>query len=183
MARRFRPPLIIELPWREYELFEGPLAGANSFELSSHCYQSPNLWWPSDHSWCVASEIDLPWTYVGGSKELIRQLLADERLETVVAAPDDAIWLELPAWLLDRIETAVDEVMLSGSVVLAFAAGTVDVSLQSLDKRGKAVIVARSTRPSGWGGANSPVNTRRPEELRREVRTRIHAAVRALVEV
>lgn len=181
LVRRARPPLIVELPWREYELFEGPLAGALGFELSSGHYQSPNLWWPADHSWCVTSEIDLPWTYVGGSKELIGHLLADERLETVVAAPDDPLWMDLPTWLLDRIEAAVDEVMLSGSVVLTFAAGTVDVSLQSLGKRGRAVIVARSTRPDGWSGANSPVNTRRGEELRREVRTRLHAAILALV--
>ena len=184
IARRSQRSRIVELPWREYELFEGSLASAISFELSNgNCFQSPNLWWPSDHSWCVASEIDLPWTYVGGSKELIGHLLADERLETVLCAPSDPLWTDLPTWLLDRIEAAVDEVLRSGSVVLTFAAGTVDVSLQSLDKRGQAVIIARSTRPSGWAGANTPVNTRRPEALRGEVRTRVHAAVRALVEV
>jgi hypothetical protein len=89
--------------------------------------------------------------------------------------------MDLPAWLLDRIEAATDEVVLSGSVVLTFAAGTVDVSLQPLVKRGRALVVARSTRPSGWSGANSPVNTRRPEELRREARNRLRAAVPALV--
>jgi len=33
LARRFQPPRIVELPWREYELFEGPLAGALNFEV------------------------------------------------------------------------------------------------------------------------------------------------------
>jgi hypothetical protein len=184
LPRRSRPPRIVELPWREYELFEGPLAGALTFELSSgNRHQSANLWWPTDHSWCVASEIDLPWTYVGGSKELIGHLLADERLETIVAEPDDPHWMDIPAWLLDRIEAAADEVVVSGSVVLTLAVGTVEVSLQPLGKRGRAVIVARSTRSSGWSGTNSPVNSRRPEELRREVRTRLRDAVLVLVGV
>jgi hypothetical protein len=26
----------------------------------------PNPWWPEDRAWCVATEIDLPYTYVGG---------------------------------------------------------------------------------------------------------------------
>ena len=39
-------------------------------------YQSPSLWWPPDHRWCVATEIDFAWTYVGGSASLIAQLVA-----------------------------------------------------------------------------------------------------------
>ena len=185
VARRSSPPRIVELPWREYELFEGQLTGALGFERSvGNTYQSPNLWWPADHSWCVASEIDLPWTYVGGSRELIDQLLADERLETVVAAPDDSLWREFPAWLLERIDAAAQEVVLVGSTVLTLAAGTVEVSLRPSGMRGRALLVARSTRPSGgWAGGTSPVNTRRRAELRRDVRTELHRAVRALVEV
>jgi hypothetical protein len=182
LARRSRPPLLVELPWREYELFEGPLKGALDFQRSSWIdYQSPNLWWPADHSWCVASEIDLPWTYVGGSKELIADLLADERLETEVAYRDDPHWMDLPSWLLERIEVAAEQVVLTGSVVLTLAVGTVEVSLQPLGKRGRALIVTRSTRPYGWGSSNSPVKVRYPEELRREVRTCSRAAVLALV--
>ena len=185
LARRPSPTSVVELPWREYELFEGPLTGALGFEQSvGNSYQSPNLWWPTDRSWCVASEIDLPWTYVGGSKELIDQLLADGRLETVGAAPEDSLWREFPAWLLERIKAAAEEVVLVGSTVLTLAAGTVEVSLEPLGKRGRAHLVARSTRPSGgWAGGTSPVNTRRSDELRRDVRTELHRAVRALVEV
>jgi len=49
--------------------------------------QCPNLWWPADRAWCVASEIDLLWTYVGGPCGLTSAILADERIEALPAAP------------------------------------------------------------------------------------------------
>jgi hypothetical protein len=45
----------------------------------------PNLWWPDDRSWCVASEIDFPYTYVGGSSKLIEEILAHPLLEALPA--------------------------------------------------------------------------------------------------
>lgn len=38
--------------------------------------------WPSDRSWFVASEIDVPWTGVAGSAELLEELMADDVLDT-----------------------------------------------------------------------------------------------------
>ena len=43
--------------------------------------QSPNLFWPRDHAWCIASEIDLFCTLVAGSNALAESLIADPRLE------------------------------------------------------------------------------------------------------
>ncbi len=53
--------------------------------------QSPSIFWPDDESWCVATEIDLFCTYVGGSRALIDELLADERLEVWEAHLDDPV--------------------------------------------------------------------------------------------
>ena len=44
---------------------------------------SPNVLWPADHAWCVATDIDTTWTGVGGSAALADDLLADSRLEVV----------------------------------------------------------------------------------------------------
>jgi hypothetical protein len=85
----------VELPHRNYVLFGGPLAGA--LEVGHWPSQnwflphSPNIFWPNDLSWCVASEIDLFCTYVGGSRALIDDLLADERLEVWEAHLNDPI--------------------------------------------------------------------------------------------
>ena len=85
----------VELPQRKYLLFTGPLEAA--LEIGDwptaewFLPHSPNIFWPNDGSWCVATEIDLFCTYVGGSRALIDELLADERLEVWEAHLDDPI--------------------------------------------------------------------------------------------
>jgi hypothetical protein len=53
----------VHLPQRDYLLFEGPLEAATelgwNMQGGGFVPQSPNLFWPDDHAWCVASEIDL----------------------------------------------------------------------------------------------------------------------------
>ncbi len=74
----------LELPDRRYHIFAGPIEGVQTnFAASLIGHQSPNLWWPEDQAWCVATEIDFAWTYVGGTRSCIDALLADPRLEAV----------------------------------------------------------------------------------------------------
>jgi len=69
-------------PWwggREVLLFDGPLhavdaIGCNLSGRGRLDRQSPQWWWPEDRAWFVATEIDYPWTYVGGSYDLINGL-------------------------------------------------------------------------------------------------------------
>ncbi|TMD41293.1 MAG: hypothetical protein E6I88_07925 [Chloroflexi bacterium] len=56
-------------------------------------WQTPNLWWPEDRSWCVATEIDLAETYVGGSDACIARILEDRGL--------DAFPMRLDARIID----------------------------------------------------------------------------------
>jgi hypothetical protein len=81
------PPLTspqLELPHRVYNVFVGPIEGAlSSFSTTSWSYRSPSLWWPADHAWCVATEVDFRWTYVGGPRTCIDTILADPRLDSV----------------------------------------------------------------------------------------------------
>jgi hypothetical protein len=51
--------------------------------------QSPNLWWPTDRAWIVATEIDLTWTYIGGTAALIRSILDHPDLESLPAELTD----------------------------------------------------------------------------------------------
>jgi hypothetical protein len=89
--RWFRPqppssegPRVV-LPGRNYILFQAPISEALGWA------DGPNLWWPDDHAWCVASEIDFPYTYVGGSKELVNDILNDPAIEALPAKVTDAI--------------------------------------------------------------------------------------------
>src|SRR2546426_5760997 len=77
------PPLgksRVRLPHRDYLLFTGAAAEAEGWE------EGPNLWWPDDRSWCVASEIDLDYTLIGGSRALCAELI---RSGAEAGSPDD----------------------------------------------------------------------------------------------
>ena len=88
----------IHLAKRDYILFEGPLSAATElgWSPSSGVYlaQSPNLFWPQDRAWCVASEIDLSCTFVGGSEVLAEALIANSSLEAWRIDPGDPVTCE-----------------------------------------------------------------------------------------
>ncbi|XKH53788.1 hypothetical protein LG284_01740 [Citricoccus nitrophenolicus] len=50
--------------------------------------QSPNLAWPRDRAWALASEIDVDSTLVAGSTELIRAICTHPGLEAAVVRPE-----------------------------------------------------------------------------------------------
>jgi hypothetical protein len=81
----------VEVPGRAYLLFRGEIEAITSFG------QSPNIWWPEDRAWCVATEIDLDSTYVGGSEECINRIVTDPAIET------------FPAHLESRVDLGADE--------------------------------------------------------------------------
>ncbi|WP_155288501.1 hypothetical protein [Rhodococcoides fascians] len=56
----------------DYFLLRGPVSRATD----TLCGLSPNLWWPTDHAWCVAQHFDFPCAYLGGSRDAVADLLA-----------------------------------------------------------------------------------------------------------
>jgi hypothetical protein len=87
--RRRRPRPVsgvrVNMPYRGYLLFTGSVKDAAGWE------DGPNLWWPDDRAWCVASEIDLPYTYVGGSTEVIAEIMKHPALEALPAELGDGV--------------------------------------------------------------------------------------------
>jgi hypothetical protein len=84
----------IRLPNREYLLFTGPLAAAPELGATigeTFRPQSPNLFWPQDHAWCVASDIDLSCTFVAGSQRLAEALVADPSLQASQLESGDSL--------------------------------------------------------------------------------------------
>jgi hypothetical protein len=97
------PPLL-ELPDRRHVLLR-----ATARELSDPGWSArtgigghhglpgpmPQLIWPGDQAWGVASEIDFDFTLVGGFHELIRAVLIDSVLAAVpIKSDDDLTWDE-----------------------------------------------------------------------------------------
>jgi hypothetical protein len=75
----------VKLPARDYLLFTGSVTEAQGWD------EGPNLWWPDDQSWCVASEIDFPYTYVGGSPELVDAIIENAAIEALPAKLTDGV--------------------------------------------------------------------------------------------
>ena len=81
-------------PFRTYIVFVGDRRGP-IVDLPEDDYGWPlvvNAWWPADRAWCVVTEIDSRWTFVGCSAVCARALMDDEFLKAV------------PATLLDRVD-------------------------------------------------------------------------------
>ncbi|HEX2074912.1 MAG TPA: hypothetical protein VHF92_14095 [Geodermatophilus sp.] len=78
----------LALPGREHWLVRGhiELAAANMADEPHE--QSASLWWPADRAWCVATDIDLASTFVGGSVACIADVLAADGLETAAVTAD-----------------------------------------------------------------------------------------------
>lgn len=80
----------VEIPQRPMLLHRGAIDAVTAL-CPYPVSQSPNLWWPDDRAWCVASEIDFRSTYVGGSRALIAAILAAEGLEAIPAKDSDPV--------------------------------------------------------------------------------------------
>ena len=85
----------VRLPDRDYVLFTGPLEAALQI---GHWHspewfepQSPNLFWPADRAWCVASEIDFDSTLLGGTPALIDAILQTPELDAWPLQPDASL--------------------------------------------------------------------------------------------
>jgi hypothetical protein len=101
-ARRwptFGVPRDVQLPARSYFLFHGSLseaeiwaggapAAAGIWDLPDFSRGgAPAFVWPSDHTWCVAADIDPHYAGIGASVPLIERLIGDSRLDAVEADP------------------------------------------------------------------------------------------------
>ncbi len=97
------PPEVLNGPrlrhWggRDYLVFRGGLRAASEMGWRRDEWfdpQSPNLFWPADRSWCVATEIDFDSTLVAGSAELVDDVLAHPELEAWPVGPEDPLTVD-----------------------------------------------------------------------------------------
>ena len=85
------PPRLLLRGGHDVVLVRGRTADATRNLAPEPWEQSANLWWPTDRSWSVVTEIDLRSSYVGGSTACITDLLATAGIEALPAAPEDPV--------------------------------------------------------------------------------------------
>jgi hypothetical protein len=80
----------IELPQRPMRLLSGPVSAVTT-SMTAPRDQRASLWWPADRAWCVATDVDLLTTYVGGTAETIAAVTAHAALEALPVSPDQRV--------------------------------------------------------------------------------------------
>jgi hypothetical protein len=125
----------VELPHRDYVLLTGPVDAAG--ETVRRYGHSAALWWPDDRSWCVATEIDLPWTYVGGTRDLIDAILTDKRIEALPASAEDSL-THVEDWVARWVDQAVVELLDRNETTISTSRGTVNAQF----RQGELIITA-----------------------------------------
>jgi hypothetical protein len=86
------PTPTLALPHRSFWLVRGPIGLAEANLADEPYEQSAHLWWPADRAWCVATDIDLMSTYVGGSAACIADLLVTDGVQAVPASVGDSTY-------------------------------------------------------------------------------------------
>jgi hypothetical protein len=89
-ADELQPLLSLPLD-RDYIVLNGPLSAINEIHREGSWRALPNLIWPADHSWLVASEVDFDSTLVGGSLELIQAIIDSPQLEAWLVEPTTSL--------------------------------------------------------------------------------------------
>lgn len=92
---------LIELLNRPMDVVSGTIEdAAQPFGIPG---RTANLWWASDRQWCVATDIDLMTTYVGGSAHCIRAIVNSDTLEAFSVSSDQRV-----TWDADTINPLPD---------------------------------------------------------------------------
>lgn len=80
-----------QIPQRPMLLVYGPLSAVITSLERGGLDQRANLWWPDDRAWCVATDIDLWSTYLGGTAACIAAVVEDAELEALPVTVDQRV--------------------------------------------------------------------------------------------
>jgi len=171
----------VRLPGRDYLLYAGPVTAVTAIAPLSGDDQTANLYWPADRAWCVATEIDLAWTYVAGPAGLIDALLADSRLEALPARPDDPL-TRVEDWVSGWADQAADDLLATGEATITTCRGTVRARLTRPGQlRSGWLSTESSHEDDGWGSGSTRLSRGTEQELREQIRHRLIFDITGLV--
>lgn len=179
----------VRLPHRDYFLYRGAMDAALVGYPGEPPDQTGNLWWPEDRAWCVASEIDLSWTYVGGSSALVHALMSEPAIEALQVSPGRPVgrtepWIE--RWVSDALGTLFSSGQEHGQghALVSTPMGSVEAWLDLPRGRGRGAFRTHSRSVLGHEGRSGHVihrNDRHDAATRDEVRHYLQWALIELV--
>lgn len=80
--------------FRSYLLYSGGIDDAADLGLNAPFPVVADYWFPEDRAWCVATDVDLFWTYVGATRACVAAILGGSGLEGVPADLDHGLTVE-----------------------------------------------------------------------------------------
>jgi hypothetical protein len=173
----------VRLPHRDYLLYKGPAGAVVATAGLAGGGQCANLWWPADRAWCVASEIDLQSTYVGGPRGLIDAIVADTKIEALPASTDDPV-SRVEDWVTAWVDQLADGLLARGEAALATSRGSVEAWLRRPGRlrKGELRIQATGAR-GGYGSSGTYRGLGSHEDLRAELTLYLTLAVLELADM
>lgn len=159
----------VRLPNRDYLLYTGPAEDVIAIaELGGAADgQCASLWWAADRAWCVATDVDLEWTYVGGPHGLIDAILADKRIEALPASAGDPV-SRVEDWVSGWVDELTDALLERGEASLTTCRGSVEARLRRPGRLRPGWLYTRvASREGGYSTGNTTLGGR--DDLREEV--------------
>lgn len=84
-----------ELPHRRHHLLDGPVVAVSGLrDPSTGGWRHPDLFWPDDRRWFVATDVDIWSVFVGGDEAMIDELAAAVTTRTGRVVLDDPLPIE-----------------------------------------------------------------------------------------
>ena len=167
--------------YRGYFLYEESLETSFVEAIEILEGHSPNLWWPSDHAWCVGTEIDFDSTYVGGSKPFIDAIPQSEELEAFEVGSTDSTFVDLPAWMFRVVDRTVDELLSTGRAEVETSIGRIHFELDRPSRLHRGVFRYGIDHDGNRGGSGqSPLSKGSGEDLRRQLEFQVEGGLRSL---
>lgn len=85
-----------EAPHRTYYLVTGAVSAVDRVRYpSDNDWRNPDLWWPDDRSWFVATDVDCWALYVGGSDDFIAEIAHHVGTPVEPVLPTDGVETEI----------------------------------------------------------------------------------------
>ncbi len=171
----------VSLPKRDYLLYAGPVEAVTAVAQLAGQAQTPNLWWPADRAWCVATEIDLPWTYVGGPAGLIERILGDGRVEALPAEPGDSL-TQVEEWVTAWVDDAIAALLAGGEAFIVTSRGTVRAWLDRPSVLGPGMLRTHAEGDNSSGSSHISLSDRGEEALRDDISFYLTNAITGLAD-
>lgn len=159
---------LVSLANRDYLLYRGPAEDVTATVTAGGYGQCASLWWPADHAWYVASDVDLPWTYVGGPRGFIDAILADERIEALPVSPDDPV-SRVEDWAAAWVDELTDGLLAHGEASITTCRGTVRAWLRRPARLRKGALFTQVTATGGDRISSGDTTLSGPRDLRAEL--------------